>query len=308
MNKKRFAVNYLVPVLLWIFCLIQIICCNDIKAEDTPETKVSPTVELLLGSWSRYNNRVYTLLIIRANGNWSSDLRVEGATSKIIERKGEATGTWSIEDNKLIMKVLTSEMEDVWAIGELTLEIVEIDNKVLTLKYPNSRIITWKKASVVKKEKKAEGEVVTTISPTITIKPIVVNLNKISSNDKDRYLCLALEVQLQEMDTTAIVPKLHPRALDAAILFLSSLMYNDVKTFDEMKVVTQKLTKILNPYFDGMVTDVILNHIMVSSSVDKVDEFIIEHSPPPVLENKAGEGADKGKEEEKKKEADKEKK
>lgn len=297
MDKKRLSANYIVAAVLVLLFLIQSINCSSLLAEDVAADKINPTEELLLGTWSRYNNKVYTLLIVRANGNWSSDLRVEGATSKIIERKGEATGTWHLKKNSLAMTVATSEMPDIWPVGEIVLEIVEIDEKSVTVKYPNSRLITWKKARV-EKEKKSDDANITTVNPIITMKPIVINLNKISSNDKDRYLCLALEIHLQEMELTAEVPKLHPRAWEASIIFLSSLLYNDVKTFDAMKVVTDKLTKIINPYFDGMVTEVASTHVMVSSSLDKVDEFIIEHSPPPALETTDAESSDKDKKEE----------
>lgn len=294
MDKKIFFQNRLCSVrpcsvihlclaILIFFCSLQISGCKD---DAPPEAQISPAEELLVGSWRRYNNRVHTLLIIRNNGNWSSDLRVEGATSKIVERKGEASGTWRIEDKSLIMTVTSSQMEDVWPTGTFTLEIIEIDKKAVTLKYPNSRLITWKRARI-EKEAKKEGAV----NPVISMKPLVVNLNKISSNDKDRYLCIAIDLHLEEMEVDAPVPKLHPRAWDTAILFLSSLLYNDVKTFDAMKVVTEKLTTILNPYFDGLIMEIVSTHVMISSSMDKVEEFIIEHSPPPVLET--AEGGDK---------------
>lgn len=277
---KLFSAIYLCSAIFLILSMVPTIGCKD----DPPqEPKISPTQELLIGSWRRYNNRVHTLLIIRNNGNWSSDLRVEGATSKIVERKGESSGTWRLEDHNLIVNVLSSQMEDIWPTGTFTLEITEIDKKTITLKYPNSRLITWKRARI-EKETKKEGAV----NPVIAMHPLVVNLNKISSNDKDRYLCLALELHLEEMAVDADVPKLHPRAWDAAIIYLSSLIYNDVKTFDVMKVVTDNLTKILNPYFDGLLVEVASTHVMISSSMEKVDEFIIEHSPPPVLETQDG--------------------
>jgi len=305
---KPFSAIHLCLAILLIFCSIENSYC---KEEASQKPQVSPTQELLVGSWIRFDNRVHTLLIIRNNGNWSSDLRVEGASSKIIERKGESSGTWSLEDHSLAITVTSSQMEDTWPIGKITLEIMEIDKKSVTFKYPNSRLITWKRARIEKVDKKEEkkdekgkdGEnAVTTINPVITMKPLVVNLNKISSNDKDRYLCLSLDLQLEEMQSDSEVPKLHPRAWDAAIIFLSSLLYNDVKTFDAMGVVTGKLTKILNPYFDGMLMEVTATHVMISSSMEKVEEFIIEHSPPPPLETpeaggaKPADGKDKKKE------------
>lgn len=295
---KPFSAIHLCLAIILIFCSIE---KSDCKEDDSKKPPVSPTQELLIGSWIRYNNRVHTLLIIRNNGNWSSDLRVEGATSKIIERKGESSGTWSLDGHSLTITVTASQMEEIWPTGTFVLEIVEIDKKTITLKYPNSRLITWKRARIDKDAKKDGDGAVTTINPVITMKPLIVNLNKISSNDKDRYLCLALDLNLEEMDATAPVPKLHPRAWDAAIIFLSSLLYNDVKTFDAMKVVTDKLTTILNPYFDGMLMEVASTHVMISSSMEKVDEFIIEHSPPPVLETTEGEkpAEEKGEEQQK---------
>ncbi|MBF0376550.1 MAG: flagellar basal body-associated FliL family protein [Desulfamplus sp.] len=283
-RKLVLTQNLFVAISIILSIIIQIANCNYAIAKDepAPEVELSPTAQLLLGSWSRYNNRVYTLLILRANGNWSSDYRIEGATSKIVERKGEASGTWKLDDKALTFTVVTSDMEEVWPTGTVALEIVSIDEKSITLRYPNARLITWTKARVEKDKKKEEGAA--SINPIITMKPIVVNLNKLSSKDNDRYLCLALELHLEEMEATAAIPKLHPRAWDSTIIFLSSLLYNDVKTFDEMKLVTDRLTRILNPYLDGLLADVTSTHIMVSSSIDKVDEFIIEHSPPPVLE------------------------
>ncbi|MBF0229766.1 MAG: flagellar basal body-associated FliL family protein [Desulfamplus sp.] len=300
-RKLILARNLFVAISIILSIIIQIFNCDyaDAKEEPAPEAELSPTAQLLLGTWSRYNNRVYTLLIIRANGNWSSDYRIEGATSKIVERKGEASGTWKLEDKRLTFTIVSSDMEEIWPTGTIELEIITIEKRSMTLKYPNSRLITWTKARVEKDKKKEEG--VASINPIITMKPIVVNLTKLSSKDNDRYFCVALELHLEEMEATAAIPKLHPRAWDSTILFLSSLVYNDVKTFDETKLVTNRLTKILNPYLDGLLTEVASTHIMVSSSMDKVDEFIIEHSPPPLIETPP-DGENKEEEKDKKEE------
>ncbi|MBF0241284.1 MAG: flagellar basal body-associated FliL family protein [Desulfamplus sp.] len=303
MYKNGFLTRGLFASLILIIVLLNNIGCNEEAKKEAVRPKVPTVSELLLGSWTRYSNRVHALLIVRANGNWTSDLRVEGATAKIVERKGESNGTWLLEDDKkLIINVISSKMEDIWPTGTIALEIVEIDKKHVTFRYPNARLITWKKARVDSKSQK-EGAV----NPIIIMKPVVVNLNKLSSNDKDRYLCLALKLHLEEMELDAVIPKLHPRAWDAAIIYLSSLFYNDVKTFDEMKIVNESLTKILNPYIDGLLEEAESTHVMVSSSMEKVDEFIIEHSPPPALENPeaAQSEEEKDKEEEKNKEKEK---
>ncbi|MBF0203752.1 MAG: flagellar basal body-associated FliL family protein [Desulfamplus sp.] len=296
---KQFLVINICLIIFLMLCLTQITGCKD--EETKTEPKAASPQEIITGTWSRYENKVYTLLIIRGNGNWSSDFRIEGGTSKIIERKGKASGLWAIEDKYINLTVTESDMENVWTAGTTyKLEIIELNKKNITVKYPNGRLITWKKARV-QKEAKKEG----VITPVIPMKPLIVNLNKISSNDKDRYLCIALELNLDEMSPSDIVPKLHPRAWDAAILFLSSLLYNDVRTFDEMKVITERLTTILNPYLDGLLVESVSKQVVITSSMDKVEEFIIEHSPPPVLETPEGE---KPKEEKPKEEKPKEEK
>ena len=36
--------------------------------------------ELLLGTWSQHRNKTYLVLMIKAQGGWNADVRVEGAT------------------------------------------------------------------------------------------------------------------------------------------------------------------------------------------------------------------------------------
>ncbi|SLM33069.1 conserved hypothetical protein [Desulfamplus magnetovallimortis] len=266
------------------------------KKEEEPEAEPeSPVHELLVGSWNRYSNRVYTLLILRNNGSWTSDLRIEGGNSKIVERKGNATGTWDVDGNTLTFTVVDSQIENIWGKGQTyILEIVEIDKLKVVLRYPNARLITWKR-SRIEKNTQTEG----ILNPVLPMKPLVVNINKLSSHDKDRYLCLALDLHLDEIPADAPPIKLHPRAWDAAILYLSSLIYNDVKTFDEMKIVNEKLINLLNPYLEGKLFSIEVNHVMISSSMEKVEEFIIEHSPPPPLETTGEEGENTGEEEKK---------
>ncbi|MBF0201858.1 MAG: flagellar basal body-associated FliL family protein [Desulfamplus sp.] len=272
----HFSLRRMVAVSLLFF--IAISSLSGCKGDSEEMLQLSPTHELLVGSWNRYSNKIYTLLILRNNGSWSSDLRIEGGASKIVERRGSATGTWRLEDDDtLIINVMDSEMEEVWAKGSTyVLDIVEIDKRQIILRYPNARLITWKR-SRVKRQAKVEG----ILYPVLNMKPLIVNINKLSSHDKDRYLCLALDLHLEEITDDQDIPKLHPRAWDAAIIYLSSLVYKDVKTFDEMKVVTAKLFDLLNPYLEGHLTEIEVKHVMISSSMDKVDEFIIEHSPPP---------------------------
>ena len=294
---NSFSVSRLFLMITIMLSLIFSSGCSDDaeEAEEAEVPQISSTRELLVGSWNRYSNKIYTLMILRNNGNWSSDLRIEGTGSKIVERQGNATGTWMLEDQNLIITVLDSPIENVWK-NDYTyiFEIIEINKQQVIFKYPNARLITWKRSRIEKKAQSGE-----TANPILPMKPLIVNLNKLSSHDKDRYLCLALDLHLEEMAVDQTPLKLHPRAWDAAIMFLSSLIYKNVKTFDEMKLINAKLFDLLNPYMDGQLNDIEVNHVMISSNMDKVEEFIIEHSPPPPLEPVEGEGENISEEEKK---------
>ncbi len=275
---------------IFFILILTVLIFQGCGGEEEQEADQLPHVpdqrELLVGSWNRYSNKIYTLLILKNNGNWSSDLRIEGGASKIVERRGNATGTWIVEENNLILTVIDSQIEDVWKKNSTyTLEIIELDKKQMTLKYPNARLFTWKRSRAAKE---AKGEEST--APVLPMKPLVVNLNKLSSNDKDRYLCLAIDLHLEALTAEQEAPKLHPKVWDAANIYLSSLIYKDVKTFDNMKVVNEKLFDIFTPYLDGKLSHIEVNHVMISSNMEKVEEFILEHTPPPPALPAEGEG------------------
>ncbi|MCP4119622.1 MAG: flagellar basal body-associated protein FliL [Desulfobacteraceae bacterium] len=237
--------------------------------------------ELLIGSWNRYHKNAHTVLVFKAQGGWDSDIRVEGAHSKIIEKRGKATGTWQLEGKQLVLTVVESDAADLWEKNKtLFCEIIELNEDLLSLQYPDGKVQDWDRS----RSKRKPGEETEVLSRVIKVAPLVVNLNKIRSHDKDRYLCLDLEVNLKNLKPGQERPVLHPRARDAMNLFLSSLIYKDVKTFDAVKKVTKDLEVLLNPYLDNMLEDITVKHVVISSGMDKVDEFLIEHSPQPVAE------------------------
>ena len=135
----------------------------------------------------------------------------------------------------------------------------------MILKYPNLRTLTWKKS---RSKKKSPGEA--SLDILIPMKPLIVNLNKLSSHDKDRFLCLAMDLSIDGSAYTNAddnaddkeLPKIHPSAWDATIIFLSSLTYKEVKTFDSMKIVKEQLTDIINPYMNDMLYDVDVSHVI----------------------------------------------
>ena len=287
MGKKIAGFRALVPrILVLVSFVFLIFGCGE---------KEPSLEDLIIGSWSRYQSRTHVVFSVRANGSWASNVRIEGHSSQIIEKKGDASGTWLIEDKNLVITIAESDLEDIWEqYKTLFYEVFEIDSNHMVLMHPEGRKISWKRLKIKKKGPDVQ------LPPVIHMEPIVVNLNKIRAHDKDRYFCLSLDLMLTESltDIEQPVPTLHPRARDSAIIYLSSLIYRDVKTFDKVKVIRKQLEAIMAPYLDGRLKEIKLKQVVISSSLDKVDEFLIEHTPVPEAEPvPEEEGEDEKKEE-----------
>ena len=248
--------------------------------------------ELVWGNWVNSRGRTHTLLVINAKGVWQSSVRIADVTAKIVKSKGDANGTWHLEKDQLIFTVMESTIEEVWEKNTTSFfDILELDAGVMKLKAENGSVGEWKKTTSAKPGKEGEDQ-----SLVIPMEPIAVNLNKISSNTKDRYLCLKMKIILQELMPGQKVPQFHPRAREAALVFLSSLIYNDVKDFDRVKEQKEKLVKVLNPYMEGVIKDIEVEHVIVTDTYEKVEEFLIEHtipSGPPAEGETEGESKDK---------------
>jgi hypothetical protein len=149
----------------------------------------------------------------------------------------------------------------------------------MLLKEENGRVSEWKKSRNPK-----AGDAGTETPIVIPMKPLAVNLNKNRSSTQDRYLCLNMHLVLKELMPDQQIPALHPKAREAAVLFLSSLVYEDVKDFDQVKIQKSKLVDVLNPYMEGFIKDIKIEHVIISTTMEKVEEFIIEHTMGPKKE------------------------
>ncbi len=238
--------------------------------------------EFAVGNWTQFRNRAYILLVANPKGEWNSTVRIADATSKIVSSKGKATGTWHIEKGQMIFTVTESDIEEIWVKNATTFyDIVELTDSLMRLRNESGREIIWKQSS---KQKTVSADA--PIAQMISMGPVVVNLNKNRSNDKDRYLCLNLNLILRELMPEQEVPPIHPKAREAANIFLSSLVFNDVKDFDSIKMQGKKLVDVLNPYLEGFIKEVEIEHVIVAADIEQVEEFIIEHtiSDEPVPE------------------------
>ncbi len=276
MTRFQYAIT---GIFLVFFMVFSVIGCGEREKKNE---------DLVVGNWTHYRNRAYVLLIISPKGTWDSSVRIADATSKIVKSKGTAKGSWHMEEGQLIFTVMESDLQEIWGQNNTSFfEIVELGEQIMLLKEENGRVSEWKKS-----RSRKTADAVTEAAVVIPMKPLAVNLNKNRSNTQDRYLCLNMSLVLKELMPDQQIPVLHPKAREAAVLFLSSLFYEDVKDFDQVKLQKSKLVDVLNPYMDGFIKDIEVEHVIISTTMEKVEEFIIEHTMVPKKEGDA-EGEEK---------------
>ncbi|MCK5313307.1 MAG: flagellar basal body-associated FliL family protein [Desulfobacteraceae bacterium] len=270
-------------ILIILSCFICLISCSK-------EPEVS---EMILGGWINKSGDSYIHLRIKLEEQWEASVKITDVTSKIIQVKGQASGKWHIEDNTLVLTVFESNVNKIYKKNATSFyEIIKLDNKIMQLMDSHGQMIIWN--ALQSKKDQGVGNI-----NSIRMAPFTVNLNKTRSRDKDRYLCLNLKIVLKELMPDADLHRIHPKAREAALLYLSSLVYKDIKSLDEVKKIQGKLKIVLNPYIGNMIDEVEIDHVIVSSTIDRVEEFLIEHSLKARISKKRdGEGdkKDKGKE------------
>jgi len=239
--------------------------------------------DLILGNWIHYKNRTYILIAIDMKGTWTSSVRIADVTSKLVASKGTARGTWHLDEKQLIFTVEESDIENVWEKNDTRFyTVLELSDHLMLLEGETGRKEEWKKTVRLKGKEDSNA-----LNPIVTMAPYAVNLDRHSSNAQDRYLCLSIHLKLMELMPEQTVPQFHPRARDAAIMYLSSLTYDDVSDFDRIKAQKEKLKDALNPYMEGLIKDVVIDHVIVAVSTAKVEEFIIEHTAASTQEEPA---------------------
>jgi len=55
-------------------------------------------------------------------------------------------------------------------------------------------------------------------------------------------------------------------------------VFKDVKDFNGIKEQNKKLVEIINPYMEGFIKEIDIKHVIVATEIERVEEFIIEHT------------------------------
>ena len=257
-KRKVLRLFYFIFILSAIlFC----IACS--KGSDSKEEEM-----LLLGSWKVKIKNTHKIIIFKTNNTFLYQERVEGRFSKIVEKKGNLTGTWLIK-GELLSVTITDKGSDIdvpWKQDEtIVFNIVELTKENLIFLEQNGKEYKWEKVRSKKAVIEEQGQFI------IKLEPIIVNLKKTSSKKK-WYLCLEMEFvfELSEHNINAV----HPKVQEFVIFFLSSLEYNDVSKLKKTNSIHRTLKKKLYPYYGDRLKDVLISKVIVTTKTDEVEKFI----------------------------------
>ena len=276
-----------------------------------PGCRRAPTVEeFLLGSWRRTSGKVHSILSFQTNGSWLIESRVEGKLSKIVAKRGKISGQWfytdkmedvlpeEVPDDKkkekkaeekaqkgadekketlfLVMSVTEAQDDESgWEVGSTkSFEFVQLDKEKLVLKSPDGTTVEWLRVRSDKNQEQLSEGLVTT-----KLGPLIVNLSRIKVQHKRRFLCLDVDLVIEssyvQADAGSPPPeiKLHPRVREAAIYYLSSKTYQDIRTVDKAQAISNELKDVLNPYVQNRIKELLIKQIVVTSERKVVEDY-----------------------------------
>lgn len=229
-----------------------------------------------LGTWRMENaGGRHTVMSLKNNGTFEIDIRIEGALTKIIDKKGGVSGTWEAgeTEDRLVLNVTRADASIGWPEGEVAYRIGQRGKSHLVLILPDGREQHWKKSSHTPSEPAAEAE-----GPTVTLAPLVVSLmpSESEANRRYKWLCVAMDIQLSPGSTGQAI---RPQWKDKVILLLSSKSYDEINTLDKLNGVTGEIRNLLNPYFEGAVDRVAFSRTIVTGRQEAVDAFCADLEP-----------------------------
>ncbi|GAB6094909.1 hypothetical protein JCM14469_11610 [Desulfatiferula olefinivorans] len=249
-----------------------------------------PDIDLLLiGSWRYARANSHWVHSYRHNRSWTEQERVEGKFSQIIESKEKIDGEWKVDydkDSKKLYLVITTavtvEGNRSWVKDQPNrFEVLEINAEKLVLSDEQGQVRTWARVRGSQSDDGTAGGNLAILNPG----PLVVNLEMDRVHGNFRFLCLDLSISVENPDglpylaaetdpkTGAVTYHLHPVVKDTAILFFSSQTYSDTKTLEKVKELIGEFQAVLSPYFEGRLTEVKVNKVVVTVNRDSVTEF-----------------------------------
>ena len=249
----------------------------------------------MVGNWRHQHRSVHTVMSFRHNGSWSLEKRVEGRYSRIVEKRGQHSGTWTMEGENLVrITVDQAEGESDFTPGmSATFTIKELRPELLVWVDGDGESREWFRIRVQKPE---QGEFQTT--RPVKLKPFLVNLRRSRELEKERYLGIELELivrlsePIQAPTPLPPPPTITPELRERILLFLSDLTYADVNNFERVQKMRSRLEVAIAPWLDAQIDEIKLANVVIASSRESREEFILQYpdlaveyglmDPPPV--------------------------
>lgn len=260
--------------------------------------KEPPERELVVGPWKETLASYHTIISFRANGSFGIIRLVEGQHSKIDETadKTKVDGKWKLlppemEGDPLLL-IMTPEMvqgEVPWEVDTPVTYLVErVTRNRMMLRGAGGEHVAWDRLRSTKAPEEEGGIPLARVA----CGPLVVGLTKARPNEESRYLCVQLDLGVDDMEGAACVEearlpsgepsgsyRLHPSLREALVLHLSRLTYRDVRSLKRFQNVAGDLERILTPYFGTRLRDVKVVRVVVTTKQEGVDAFLTEFAP-----------------------------
>ncbi|MCG6905710.1 MAG: flagellar basal body-associated FliL family protein [Desulfobacteraceae bacterium] len=221
--------------------------------------------ERLLGSWRAQTRNIHTILNFRANGTWTSQVRIEGSLSRIVQKKGTVAGTWEVNpEGRLLMTATETPIAIGWEQGQpVSFEIVALTDALLQLDDHAGRKLALER---VKIQHPTGGSRFVTVD----LDPIVVNLRTSIPNEPPRFVCVSIGLVLAADRGAAMTPKVR----EAVIFHLGGLTYAEVSTQEALEALKNDLQHLVNLYLGGTVSELHIKRMVVTTQQRVVDEFL----------------------------------
>lgn len=250
--KKKILSLFFLPLLFW--------GCNEPPAARS----------LLLGQWRFQDHNIHTILHIKSSRKWHVDIRMEGVTTRLIERKGNASGEWETNEDETTLTMRTTEglVEIGWEEGTIVYEITKLDPLTLHLTNPEGKTIKWKKV-----RNRAVGATTKDVT-SIRIAPVLVNLAKDKYWRRYKWICADVALIMAQRD---LPQNIHPRISERIMFFLSSKTYLDVNSQEKLRAMRKELRDVLNPYLNGELLEVDFNKFTLTGRKEAVENFLAEY-------------------------------
>lgn len=259
---------FFIPCLL-LFFLLEAGCSKEPKRES-----------FLVGTWRVQVKKTHTILTFAGNGSWNANTRIEGKHSKIIEKRGKVRGKWEYVETRLTLRPTEVDQDIGWDKGGVyRYDVVRLTKEEMVWEDSETgRRRVWLR---VRGKAQAESGALDVGEQEVGLDPLVVNLDKEREYRKGRFMCLKVDflvdVSEEDLDEGEMY-RIHPRVKDAMVMYLSSLVYREVKKYEKIEELRRELIVILDPYFAGKLRDIKIRHIVVTASSQSVDEFLQEYA------------------------------